>query len=132
MLSTVTLNCQITKIVMNSGSQLSELQSVFQMSQVCRLCRIVLFRNCERTLPHTIQNAAPVARKNPATGSKKMWFIYAPWRETSGYALNFFCEKKRFHETNFSSISSSHQALISFDILMHQAEPSLTTSGNNF
>ena len=65
MLSTVTLNCQVTKIVMNSGSQLSELQSVSQMSQVCR---IVLVRNCERT----IQNDAPVARKNPATGSKKI------------------------------------------------------------
>ena len=66
-LSTVTLNCQVTKVVMNSGSQLSELQTVSQMSQVCR---IVLRRNCERTLPHTIQNVAPVARKNPATGSK--------------------------------------------------------------
>ena len=54
MLSTVTLNCQVTKVVMNSGSQLSELQIVSQMSQVCR---IVLRRNCERTLPHTIQNA---------------------------------------------------------------------------
>ena len=43
MLSTVTL------------SQLSELQTVSQMSQVCR---IVLRRNCERTLPHTIQNPA--------------------------------------------------------------------------
>ena len=37
MLSTVTLNCQVTKIVLNSGSQLSELQSVSQMSQVCRI-----------------------------------------------------------------------------------------------
>ena len=67
--STVTLNCQVTKVVMNSGSQLSELQTVSQMSQVCR---IVLRRNCERTLPHTIQNVAPVVRKNPATGSKKI------------------------------------------------------------
>ena len=31
MLSTVTLNCQVTKIVMNSGSQLSELQPVSQL-----------------------------------------------------------------------------------------------------
>ena len=68
MLSTVTLNCQVTKVVMNSGSQLSELQTVSQMSQVCR---IVLRRNCEHTLPHTIQNVAPVARKIPAAGSKK-------------------------------------------------------------
>ena len=30
----VTLNCQITRIPMTSGSQLSELQSVSQMSQV--------------------------------------------------------------------------------------------------
>ena len=28
MLSSVTINCQVTKIVMKSGSQLSELQSV--------------------------------------------------------------------------------------------------------
>ena len=32
MLSSVTLNCQATKIVMNLGSQLSELYSVSQMS----------------------------------------------------------------------------------------------------
>ena len=37
MLSSVTLNCQITKIVMNSCSQLSELQSVSQMSQIPRI-----------------------------------------------------------------------------------------------
>ena len=34
MLSSVTINCQVTKIVMNPGSQLSVLQSVSQMSQV--------------------------------------------------------------------------------------------------
>ena len=34
MLSSVTLNCQVTKIVMNSGSQLSEMYSVSQMSKV--------------------------------------------------------------------------------------------------
>ena len=34
MLSTVTLNFHVTKIVMNSGSQLSELYSVSHMSQV--------------------------------------------------------------------------------------------------
>ena len=33
MLSSVTINCQITKIVMNSGSQLSVLLSASQMSQ---------------------------------------------------------------------------------------------------
>ena len=53
MLSTVTLNCQVTKVVKNSGSQLLELQTVSQMSQVCR---IVLRRNCERTLPHTMSH----------------------------------------------------------------------------
>ena len=37
MLSTDTLNFQVTKIVMNSCSQLSELQSVSQLSQVCRI-----------------------------------------------------------------------------------------------
>ena len=37
MLSSVTLNCQITKIVMNSASQLSEMQSVSHMSQVTRI-----------------------------------------------------------------------------------------------
>ena len=34
MLSSVTINCQVTKIVMNPGSQLSVLKSVSQMSQV--------------------------------------------------------------------------------------------------
>ena len=34
MLSSVTINCQVTNIVMNSGSQLSALLSVSQMSQV--------------------------------------------------------------------------------------------------
>ena len=34
MLSNVTLNCQVANIVMNSGSQLSELQLVSQKSQV--------------------------------------------------------------------------------------------------
>ena len=53
MLSTVTLNCQVTKVVKNSGSQLLELQTVSQMSQVCR---IVLRRNCDRTLPHTMSH----------------------------------------------------------------------------
>ena len=37
MLSSVTIDCQVTKIVMNSGSQLSELYSVSQMSQVSRI-----------------------------------------------------------------------------------------------
>ena len=34
MLSSVTINCQVTKIVINPGSQLSVLKSVSQMSQV--------------------------------------------------------------------------------------------------
>ena len=34
MLSSVTINCQVTNIVMNSGSQLSELYPMSQMSQV--------------------------------------------------------------------------------------------------
>ena len=37
MLSSVTINCQVTKIVMNSDSQLSELYSVSQMSHVSRI-----------------------------------------------------------------------------------------------
>ena len=37
MLSSVTLNCQVTEIVMNSSSQLSEMQSVSQMSHVTRI-----------------------------------------------------------------------------------------------
>ena len=37
MLSSVTINCQIIKIVMNSGSQLSQLWSVSQISQVTNL-----------------------------------------------------------------------------------------------
>ena len=42
MLSSVTINCQITKIVMVSGSQLSELLSVSQMSQVSGLSLLLL------------------------------------------------------------------------------------------
>ena len=37
MLSTVTIDCQVTMIVMNSGSQFSELLSVSQMSQVSKI-----------------------------------------------------------------------------------------------
>ena len=40
MLSRVTIDCQITKIFMYSGSQLSGLLSVSQMSQVFVLARI--------------------------------------------------------------------------------------------
>ena len=36
----VTIDCQVTKIVMNSGSQLSELSSVSQMSLVLGLTQI--------------------------------------------------------------------------------------------
>ena len=36
MLSSVTLNCQVTKNFMNSGSQLSEMQSMSQMTKVTR------------------------------------------------------------------------------------------------
>ena len=48
MLSSVTLNCQITKIVMNPGSQLSELKSVSQMSQVLGLSKnLKIFQKSE-------------------------------------------------------------------------------------
>ena len=58
MLSSVTINCQITKIVMKSGSQLSELYSVSQMSslQVCpsncqKLSQLSkLSKNCPKLL----------------------------------------------------------------------------------
>ena len=46
MLSSVTINCQVTKIVMNSGSQLSELYSVSQMSQVSRIA----LRRCSQNV----------------------------------------------------------------------------------
>jgi len=39
MLSTVTLDCQVTKIVMNSGSQLQESQLVSQMTQVSSIVK---------------------------------------------------------------------------------------------
>ena len=42
LLSTVTLNCQVT-IVTNSGSQLSELKSVSQMSQVSKIVFAIVF-----------------------------------------------------------------------------------------
>ena len=45
MLSSVTINCQVTKIVMNSGFQLSELLSVSQMSQVSRIALRRCFQN---------------------------------------------------------------------------------------
>ena len=46
MLSTVTFNCQVK---MNSGSQLSELKSVFQMSQVSRIIFVIvkMVKNCQ-------------------------------------------------------------------------------------
>ena len=43
MLSSVTLNCQATKIVMKSGSQLSELLLVSQMSQVSGIVYVNVF-----------------------------------------------------------------------------------------
>ena len=43
MLSSVTLNCQATKIVVNSGSQLSELELVSQMSQVSGIVYVFVF-----------------------------------------------------------------------------------------
>ena len=43
MLSSVTLYCQVTKIVMDSGSQFSELLSVSQMSQVTRFVFVIVF-----------------------------------------------------------------------------------------
>ena len=49
MLSSVTLKCQVTKIVMNSGSQLLELKSVYQMSQVLGLSLSKIVRNCQDT-----------------------------------------------------------------------------------
>ena len=47
MLSSVTINCQVTKIVMNSGSQLSELYSVSQMAQVFENVKMVKNCNCQ-------------------------------------------------------------------------------------
>ena len=43
MLSSVTLNCQATKILMNSGSQLSKLKLVSQMSQVHGIVYVIVF-----------------------------------------------------------------------------------------
>ena len=42
MLSSVNLNCQVTKIVMNSGSQLSEWQSMSQRPQVLRIIIVIV------------------------------------------------------------------------------------------
>ena len=42
MLSSVTLDCQVTNIVMNSGSQLSEFESVSQISQVSRIVFVIV------------------------------------------------------------------------------------------
>ena len=42
MLSSFTLNCQASKIVMNSGSQLSELKLVSQMSQVSGIVFVIV------------------------------------------------------------------------------------------
>ena len=43
MLSSDTLNCQATKIVMKSGSQLSELRLVSQMTQVSGIVNVIVF-----------------------------------------------------------------------------------------
>ena len=42
MLSSVTPNCQVTKIVMNPGSQFSELLSVSQLSQVTGIVFVIV------------------------------------------------------------------------------------------
>ena len=41
-LSSVAFNCRVTKIVMNSGSELSEFEPVSQMSQVSRVVIIIV------------------------------------------------------------------------------------------
>ena len=51
MLSSVAINCQITKIVMNPGSQLSELKSVSQMSQVLGLSKNMKIIQKSENLP---------------------------------------------------------------------------------
>ena len=43
MLSSVTIDCQETKIVINPGSQLSDLESVSQISQVSRIVFVDVF-----------------------------------------------------------------------------------------
>ena len=45
MLSSVTLNCQVTKILMDSGSQLSELLLVSQVSQVTGIVHVIMVRS---------------------------------------------------------------------------------------
>ena len=48
MLSSVTLNCEVTNIVMNLGFQLSELKSVSQMSQVTRIVFVKIVKLSKR------------------------------------------------------------------------------------
>ena len=53
MLPTVTFNCQITMIVMSSGSQQSELLSVSQMSQVSKIVFAIVFLGQIMSSDHT-------------------------------------------------------------------------------
>merc|ERR1711989_221470 len=57
MLSSVTLDCQVTKIVMNSGSQLS----VSQMSQVSRIVFVIVpkkFQRSSKEVPKKFQRSS--------------------------------------------------------------------------
>ena len=84
MLSIVTLNCHVTKIVINSGSQLSELYAVTQRSQVPRIVFvIVLLKNCQRLWKIVINHFFP--KKLCATS---MHFSLFPTQDRGGRPKN--------------------------------------------
>ena len=55
MLSTVTLDCQVTMMGTGSGSQLSELYSVSQMSQVSKIVFAIVFFDEAMSSDHSDQ-----------------------------------------------------------------------------
>ena len=65
MLSSVTLNCQVTKIVMHLGSQLSELWSVSQMSHVSRIVHYCQTVKSGKKCQNTINKCKSYKNRNP-------------------------------------------------------------------
>ena len=76
MLSSVTLNCQVTKNVMNSGSQLSEMQS---MSQMTKVTRIALWRCSFNVFVFVIVMSCPFNHSDQMS-QRSQFSRIAPWR----------------------------------------------------
>ena len=92
MMSSVTIDCQITKIVMDSGSQLSELLSVSQRSQVSGIGRDDFQKKSKNILAYSFLSVG-YRKKTPCPHVElSPWLLYPP--ETPPYWQNFCLKAK--------------------------------------